>query len=65
MKVEILVRRVVDGRVSLSVEMVDASLPTSFERRDRRDIVGNGREAPNKQDNQRNRRINNGPLQGH
>jgi hypothetical protein len=65
MKVEMLVRRVVDGQVKLSVEMVDASWPLQEGglRAGELSVICSGRRANNKRDTSENRSVNDGILQ--
>lgn len=65
MKVEMLVRRVVDGQVKLSVEMVDAAWPLQEGglRTGELNLICTGRRSNNKRDTSENRSVDNGILQ--
>ena len=65
MVVEMLVRRVVDGKVTLSVEMVDASWPLQEGgvRAGKLNLICTGRRINNKRDTPENRSVNDGVLQ--
>jgi hypothetical protein len=67
MVVEMLVRRVIDGEVKLSVEMVDASWPLQKGglRAGELNLICTGRRANNKRDTPKNRGVNNSLLQSH
>lgn len=66
MKVEMLVRRVVDDKVTFSVEMVDAAWPISKVglRAGELSFICHGRRANNKRDTPEDLGVNDGVLQG-